>query len=96
VSVVQGEGIRLRRAAPEDVDFLVELTTHEDVEPYLAGSRPRDREGLLAEVERSQSEPEEFGRFLVEVERGGEWVRAGELRVTWDGELIRELVITFE
>jgi steroid Delta-isomerase len=23
-------------------------------------------------------------------------VRAGELRVTWDGELIRELVITFE
>jgi RimJ/RimL family protein N-acetyltransferase len=79
VSVVQGEGIRLRRAAPEDVDFLVELTTHEDVEPYLAGSRPRDREGLLAEVVRSQAEPEEFGRFLVEVERGGEWVRAGAM-----------------
>jgi RimJ/RimL family protein N-acetyltransferase len=79
VSVVQGEGIRLRRAAPEDVDFLVELTTHEDVEPYLAGSRPHDREGLLAEVVRSQAEPEEFGRFLVEVERGGEWVRAGAM-----------------
>jgi len=25
-----------------------------------------------------------------------EGVRAGELRVTWDGDLIRELVITFE
>jgi steroid Delta-isomerase len=25
-----------------------------------------------------------------------EGVRAGELRVTWEGELIRELVITFE
>ena len=23
-------------------------------------------------------------------------VRAGELRVTWDGDLIRELVITFQ
>jgi RimJ/RimL family protein N-acetyltransferase len=79
VSIVQGEGLRLRRAEPEDVEFLVGLTSHEDVEPYLAGSRPRDREGLLEEIERSQREPDEFGRFLVEVERDGEWARAGAM-----------------
>jgi RimJ/RimL family protein N-acetyltransferase len=79
VSVVQGDGIRLRRAGADDTDFLVELTTHEDVEPYLAGSRPHDHEGLLAEIGRSEAEPEEFGRFIVEVERDGEWVRAGAM-----------------
>lgn len=79
MSVVEGEGLRLRLADSDDVDFILELTTHEDVEPYLAGSRPRDREGLLAEIERSQREPGEFGRFLVEVEQGGTWHRAGAL-----------------
>lgn len=79
MTVVQGDGIRLRRADAGDTDFLVELTTHEDVEPYLAGSRPRDREGLLAEIGRSEAEPEEFGRFIVEVERDGEWFRAGAM-----------------
>jgi RimJ/RimL family protein N-acetyltransferase len=75
--VIEGDGLRLRRANPDDVDFLVEVTTHADVEPYLAGSRPRDRAGLLEEVERSQREPEEFGRFVVEVEEDGAWRRAG-------------------
>jgi len=79
LSIVEGNGIRLRRAEPRDVDFIVELTTHEEVEPYLAGSRRRDREGLLAEVERSQREPDEFGRFLVEVEQEGDWQRAGAM-----------------
>jgi RimJ/RimL family protein N-acetyltransferase len=77
LSAVQGEGFRLRRAEPDDVDFVAELVTHEDVEPYLAGSRPRDRDGLLEEIERSQREPGEFGRFVIEVERDGEWRRAG-------------------
>jgi RimJ/RimL family protein N-acetyltransferase len=75
--VIEGDGFRLRRASRDDVDFLVEVTTHEDVEPYLAGSRPRDRAGLLEEVERSQREPEQFGRFVVEVEEDGAWRRAG-------------------
>jgi RimJ/RimL family protein N-acetyltransferase len=30
--------------------------------------RPRDREGVLVEIERSQAEPQEFGRFLIEVD----------------------------
>jgi RimJ/RimL family protein N-acetyltransferase len=65
--------VSLRRAEPGDVDFLEELVTDEDVEPYLAIVRPRDRDGLLEEIERSQAEPEEFGRFVIEVdgERAG-------------------------
>ena len=51
-----------------DVDFLLELMTHEDVDPYMAVVRPRDREGLLEEIERSQAEPEEYGRFVIEVD----------------------------
>jgi RimJ/RimL family protein N-acetyltransferase len=65
--------VTLRRAEPGDVDFLEELMTDEDVEPYLAVVRPRDRKGLLEEIERSQAEAEEFGRFVIEVdgERAG-------------------------
>ena len=75
----EGEGVRIRRAAGEDVDFLLELLTHGDVDPYLAGGRARDRDGVAAEVERSSSEPDEFGRFVVEVLDGGEWRRAGAM-----------------
>lgn len=60
--------VSLRRAEPGDLDFLVELMTHEEVEPYLAVIRPRDREGLAAEIERSQAESQEFGRFVIEVD----------------------------
>ncbi|MGB2953412.1 MAG: GNAT family protein [Gaiellaceae bacterium] len=69
--------IRIRRAEPSDVEFVLELVGHEDVEPFLAVIRPRDREGLRAEIERSRSEPQEFGRFVIEVEDGGGWRRAG-------------------
>ena len=69
--------VRLRRAERADVDFLVELLTHEDVEPYLAVVRARDPEGVRAEVERSLAEPETFGRFVIEVHEGGEWRPAG-------------------
>jgi RimJ/RimL family protein N-acetyltransferase len=77
VSELEREGLRLRRAEHDDVDFLLELVTHEDVEPYLAVVRPRDRDGLLDEIDRSQREPDEFGRFVLELEEGGEWRRAG-------------------
>jgi RimJ/RimL family protein N-acetyltransferase len=77
VSELERDRLRLRRAEPDDLDFLVELVTHEEVEPYLAVVRPRDREGLLEEIERSQREPEDFGRFVLELEDGGEWRRAG-------------------
>jgi RimJ/RimL family protein N-acetyltransferase len=65
--------VSFRRARPEDVDFLVELFTHEDVEPFLAALRASDRDTVLAEVERSDAEPETFGVFVIEVdgERAG-------------------------
>jgi RimJ/RimL family protein N-acetyltransferase len=65
--------VAIRRAEPDDAEFLVELMTDEEVEPYMAVVRPRDRDGMLAEIERSQTEPEEFGRFVIEVdgERAG-------------------------
>jgi steroid delta-isomerase len=61
-------GLRLRRAEPADVDFLVDLGSHPEVDPFLAARRPRDRESLLAEVERSLAEPRTFGRIVVEVD----------------------------
>jgi RimJ/RimL family protein N-acetyltransferase len=60
--------VSIRRAEPADLDFLLELMTHDEVEPFLAVIRPRDREGVLVEIERSQAEPQEFGRFLIEVD----------------------------
>jgi RimJ/RimL family protein N-acetyltransferase len=60
--------VTLRRAEPRDADFLVELMTDEDVEPFMSVTRPRDRDAVLAEIERSQAEPGEFGRFVIEVD----------------------------
>jgi RimJ/RimL family protein N-acetyltransferase len=68
--------VAIRRARPDDVDFLVQLLTHGEVEPFLAVVRPRERDELLAEIERSESDPESFGLFVVEVD--GE--RAGTMR----------------
>jgi RimJ/RimL family protein N-acetyltransferase len=65
--------IRIRRAEAADADFLVGLATHEDVEPFLGAVSARDRESILAEIERSSAEPGDFGRFVIEVdgERAG-------------------------
>jgi RimJ/RimL family protein N-acetyltransferase len=58
--------VKIRRAEPGDVDFLTELLTHEEVEPYLAAGRPKDRDSVLAEIERSRCEPVDFGVFVIE------------------------------
>ena len=68
--------VSIRRATPDDVDFLVELVTHEDVEPYLAAVRAKGRDELLEEIARAQSEPEAYGVFVIEAD--GE--RAGTMR----------------
>jgi putative acetyltransferase len=60
--------VSLRRAARRDVDWLVELLNDEDTEPFLGGGRAFGREEILAEVERSEREPERFGRFVIEVD----------------------------
>ena len=65
--------VTIRRARPDDVDFFAELVTHEDVEPYLAARRAKDRVEIVAEIDRSQREPDEFGLFVIEAdgERAG-------------------------
>ena len=68
--------VAIRRATPEDVEFLVELVTHEDVEPFLASIRAKERGEILAEVDRSQEEPDAFGVFVIEVDG----IRAGTMR----------------
>ncbi len=68
--------VSIRRAVPEDVDFLVDLVTHEDVEPFLATVRAKDPGEILAEIERSEGEPDSFGVFLIEVDGA----RAGTMR----------------
>jgi RimJ/RimL family protein N-acetyltransferase len=68
--------VSIRRARFDDVDFIAELVTHEDVEPFLAAVRAKDRDDILAEIERSVAEPEAFGVFLIEVDDE----RAGTMR----------------
>jgi RimJ/RimL family protein N-acetyltransferase len=68
--------VSIRRARGDDVDFLVALFTHDDVEPFLAAVRAKDEDGVRAEVDRSEAEPEAFGVFVVEVDGA----RAGTMR----------------
>jgi RimJ/RimL family protein N-acetyltransferase len=68
--------VSIRRATADDVEFLLELVRHEEVEPFLAAVSAKDRETLLAEVARSDDEPDAFGLFVIEVDGA----RAGTLR----------------
>jgi RimJ/RimL family protein N-acetyltransferase len=60
--------VSIRRATPADVEFLVGLVTHEEVEPFLAAVRAKGVDEIRAEVERSQAEPDAFGVFVIEVD----------------------------
>jgi RimJ/RimL family protein N-acetyltransferase len=77
--VIEGDGIRLRRATRDDLDFLLEVVTHEDVQPYLAAGGAFHGEELLAELEQQEREPSAFGRFVIEVREGDAWRRAGSM-----------------
>jgi RimJ/RimL family protein N-acetyltransferase len=70
---LSGEGFNLRRATLDDVDFMVMLAAHDDVEPFMAAVSSRDAEALAEEIHRSEREPEHLGRFVIEVdgERAG-------------------------
>ena len=64
---VEGDGLRLRRATGDDVDFVVGLLNEEDTAPFLAASRSRDRAGVLEDVKASTEEPGDSGLFVIEV-----------------------------
>jgi RimJ/RimL family protein N-acetyltransferase len=65
--------ISIRRALADDVGFLVELVSHGEVEPFLGAVSAREAGEIAAEIERSEREPHDFGRFVIEVdgERAG-------------------------
>ena len=58
-------GIEIRRARPDDADFLLELVNDEDVRPFLSPRTAADRDEVLEEIVRSESEPGAFGRFVI-------------------------------
>jgi RimJ/RimL family protein N-acetyltransferase len=74
---IPGDGFRLRRAGPEDVDFFAELVSHDDIEPFLAAVGAKDPAEILEEIEASLAAPDESGRFVIELEEDGGWRRAG-------------------
>ncbi len=71
--------VRIRRATRDDVAFMLEVVTHDDVQPFLGARAAFDEARLLDELERQDREPDAFGRFLIEVRDEGEWRRAGTM-----------------
>ena len=62
--------VSIRPARTDDLDFLVDLYTDEDVRPFLAASGAYERGGLAARIARDREQPDEGGFLIVE----------------WDGE----------
>jgi len=77
--VIYGDGVRLRRATRDDVPFLVEVLTDDDVQPFLGRGGAFDEDGVLAELDQQEREPDAFGRFVIEVLEDGDWRKAGTL-----------------
>jgi RimJ/RimL family protein N-acetyltransferase len=75
--VIEDGDLRLRRAEPCDLDFIAGLIADEEIEPFLAAVSKLDREALLEEIERSLAEPDDFGRFVVELREAGDWRPVG-------------------
>jgi RimJ/RimL family protein N-acetyltransferase len=65
--------VEVRRARPNDADFLVELMTDEDTRPFLGGRVGETSDEVLADIDRSDREPGAFGWFVIEAdgERAG-------------------------
>lgn len=77
--MIDGDGLRLRRATRDDVPFLLEVLTDDDVQPFLGRGGAFDEDGVLAELEQQEREPDAFGRFVIEVQQDGDWRKAGTL-----------------
>lgn len=60
--------VELRRAKPPDADFLLELLADDEVRQFLGPRTASARHEVLEEIERSLTEPEAFGRFVIEVD----------------------------
>jgi RimJ/RimL family protein N-acetyltransferase len=60
--------VKLRRVEPRDADFLLALITDEQTRPFLGNRAADSRERVLADIERSQREPDAYGWFVGEVD----------------------------
>jgi RimJ/RimL family protein N-acetyltransferase len=82
------DAVHIRRARPDDADFLLELILDEETKPFLGLPAELTRDDLLEEIARSDREPESFGRFVVEA--GGELVGSLGFRVVNERNRIAE------
>jgi RimJ/RimL family protein N-acetyltransferase len=76
---ILGEGIRLRRATPADVEFLASLAVNDDVAPFMAAMSARDPDAFLEEIELAEAAPHDRGRFVVEAELADGFWPAGSV-----------------
>ena len=60
--------VELRRASRSDAAFLLELVTDEDTQPFLGGPGGTTIDDVLADVERSEREPEAYGWLVAEAD----------------------------
>jgi RimJ/RimL family protein N-acetyltransferase len=82
------DAVHIRRARPDDADFLLELILDEETKPFLGLPAELTRDDLLEEIARSDREPESFGRFVVEA--GGELVGSLGFRLVNERNRIAE------
>jgi steroid delta-isomerase len=61
-------GVVLRRATPDDLAFLVDVFSDDDVRPFLAASKRFDRDALSEELARQEEDPVARGRLIVELD----------------------------
>jgi RimJ/RimL family protein N-acetyltransferase len=77
--VIESDGVRIRRATGDDLPFLLEIVTDDDVQPFLAGGAAADEQSVAAELELQDAEPDAFGRFVIEVQEDAGWTAAGTM-----------------
>jgi RimJ/RimL family protein N-acetyltransferase len=76
--VIDGD-VRIRRATRADISFMLEVVTHEDVQPFLGARAAFDEARLASELDRQEHEPEAFGRYVIEALDDDDWRRAGTM-----------------
>lgn len=60
--------VTIRRATADDVAFLTQLVTDEEVAPFLAAVRPSSADEIRAEIDRGKADPEASGVYVIEVD----------------------------
>ncbi len=79
--------VELRRADRSDAEFLLELVTGDETREFL-GRPPETLDEILADIERSEREPEAFGWLVAEA--GGERVGSASYSVVSERHRIVE------